>query len=80
MFCPKCRGEYRPGFLKCADCGRKLAARLPPLPPPPRPIRYEKLLSTHNPTDIAFIRSILDAAGITYFLKNENFSRGLLCV
>jgi hypothetical protein len=28
MFCPDCRGEYRPGFTRCSDCGVKLVERL----------------------------------------------------
>jgi hypothetical protein len=34
---------------------------------------YKKILSTSNPGDIAFIKSILDSAGITYFFQGENF-------
>jgi hypothetical protein len=28
-FCPNCRDEYRPGILKCADCGAPLVDELP---------------------------------------------------
>jgi hypothetical protein len=29
MFCPECRAEYRPGFIRCADCDVDLAQELP---------------------------------------------------
>ena len=32
LWCPECRGEYREGFTKCADCGVALVAVLPPQP------------------------------------------------
>ena len=35
---------------------------------------YKKVLETLNPGDIAIIKSILDAAGITYFFQEENYT------
>ena len=32
MFCPKCKAEYRDGFIKCADCMIKLISESPPEP------------------------------------------------
>ncbi len=29
LYCPRCRGEYRAGFSRCADCGVALVERLP---------------------------------------------------
>jgi hypothetical protein len=29
LYCPRCRGEYRAGFTRCADCGVALVERLP---------------------------------------------------
>jgi hypothetical protein len=29
MFCPECRAEYRPGFIRCADCDVDLVQELP---------------------------------------------------
>jgi hypothetical protein len=34
-------------------------------------IDYEKVLETHNTSDIAFIKSILSAYEITYFIQGE---------
>jgi hypothetical protein len=28
MICPKCKSEYREGFVRCADCGVELVADL----------------------------------------------------
>ncbi|MDD5455128.1 MAG: DUF2007 domain-containing protein [Candidatus Ratteibacteria bacterium] len=36
-------------------------------------IDYTAVLSTCNPGDIAFIKSILNAESITYFFQGENF-------
>ena len=35
-------------------------------------IDYEQVLETHNAGDIAFLKSILDASGITYFIQGEH--------
>jgi hypothetical protein len=37
-------------------------------------IAYERVLETHNPGDIAFLRSLLDASGIAYFIQGEHVS------
>jgi hypothetical protein len=29
MFCPQCKAEYRPGFVRCADCDVELVDCLP---------------------------------------------------
>jgi len=29
MFCPQCKAEYRPGFVRCADCDVELVDYLP---------------------------------------------------
>lgn len=30
MYCPKCRSEFREGFVECADCLVALVENLPP--------------------------------------------------
>jgi hypothetical protein len=72
MFCPKCRTEYREGFSICADCNVDLVTALLP-EPKPEYIEYEEIMATYNPADVAVIKSILDAEGITYFFHGENF-------
>jgi hypothetical protein len=77
MFCPICRVEYGQGFTKCSDCGVELVATLPPEPPKAKPafVDYKEVLTTFNPADIAFIKSILDEENITYFFQGENYLR-----
>ncbi len=72
MFCPKCRTEYREGFNTCADCNIELVGELTP-EPEMEFVDYEEVLATYNPADIAFMKSLLDAEGITYFFKGEHF-------
>jgi len=35
-------------------------------------IEYVQILETHNAGDRVFLKSILDAEGITYFIQGEN--------
>ena len=75
MFCPRCRAEYSEGFINCSDCHAPLVPELGP-EPDDRPVyvEYEEVLSTHNPFDIAMIKSLLDAEEIRYFFQGEQFS------
>ena len=78
MFCPICKAEYRQGFTRCNDCDVDLVETLPPEPSESTPefvdyAEYKEVLTTFNPMDIAFIKSILDAEGITYFVQGEHF-------
>jgi hypothetical protein len=45
------------------------------LPPEREPefVDFDEVLTTYNPADIAFIKSMLDAEGVTYFFKGEHF-------
>ena len=70
MFCPQCKSEYRDGFLKCADCGVDLVGALPPEPADnPDDEEFVEVFSTYQQGDIAFIKSVLDGEGITYFFQ-----------
>ena len=71
MFCPICKYEYRPGFIKCKDCNVQLVNELPP---ESETVEYEELLSTYNPSDISLLKSLLDPEGIIYFFQGEQFS------
>ena len=73
MFCPECKDDYGDeGHTKCLDCGVDLAPELPP-DPKPEYFKFERVLSTYNPADVAIIRSILDGEGIAYYFHGENF-------
>lgn len=73
MFCPVCRSEYRQGFTICNDCGVELVDEIPP-EQGKEFIEYEEVLSTFNPGDIAFIKSVLDSEEITYYFHGEHFN------
>jgi hypothetical protein len=45
LYCPRCRGEYRAGFSRCADCGVALVERLPAT-------RRRRTLAAHDPDDV----------------------------
>jgi hypothetical protein len=72
MFCPECKAEFIEGIKKCPDCNVDLVEELPP-EPKPQFVDYSEILATYNPADIAFLKSVLDSEGITYFFKGENF-------
>jgi hypothetical protein len=73
MFCPKCKSEYREGFYKCADCGIDLIGALPPEPADNfGGEEFVEVFSTYSQGDIAFIKSVLDGEGITYFFQGES--------
>jgi hypothetical protein len=73
MFCPKCKSEYREGFYKCADCGEYLISA-PPLEPADDfgDVEFVEVFSTYSQGDIAFLKSVLDGEGITYFFQGES--------
>lgn len=73
MFCPKCKTEYREGFYKCADCGADLVAEQPPeLLEETGYVDLVEVYSTYQQDDIAFIKSVLDGEGITYYFEGES--------
>ena len=73
MFCPKCKSEYREGFYKCADCGADLVAEQPPeLVEEISYVDLVEIYSTYQQSDIAFIKSVFDGEGITYYFEGES--------
>ena len=72
MFCPECKSEFIEGITKCPVCDIKLIDELPP-EPEPEFVDYKEILATYNPTDVAFLKSLLDSEGISYFFKGERF-------
>ncbi|HEX4962885.1 MAG TPA: DUF2007 domain-containing protein [Thermoanaerobaculia bacterium] len=74
MFCPECQGEYREGFVKCADCGVPLVEKLPE----PEQEKDEfpdatlvTLLQTADPNELAFAEAVLTDAEIPFVKKGE---------
>ncbi len=73
MFCPRCKSEYREGILKCANCGVDLIGVKPPEPADDfGDEEFVEVFSTYQQGDIAFIKSVLDGEGITYFFQGES--------
>ena len=74
MFCPECRAEYIDGIIFCSVCNIRLVEKLPEAEPPlTNFVDYEEVLSTYNPADIAFLKSLLEGEGIQHFFKGEHF-------
>ncbi len=76
MYCPICKVEYRPGFTVCSDCNVQLGSELPddhPEDEANEQLTMVDLYSPSNEGELALIKSILDAEGINYFVKNDNF-------
>jgi hypothetical protein len=73
MFCPQCKSEYEKGFYKCADCGVDLVGALPSESADDfNGEEFVEVFSTYQQGDIAFIKSVLDSEGITYFFQGES--------
>jgi hypothetical protein len=76
MFCPKCKSEYKQGIYRCADCQIELVKKLPEEEsaetPDLEPVTaWVLVLETQNHADIAFIKSLLEEAGIRYYFQGE---------
>lgn len=76
MFCPKCRSEYREGFVTCADCGATLVSELPPEDEPPK-TEYVSVYSTTLPVEIAVLESALRSEGLDFYFDIANNPRAL---
>jgi hypothetical protein len=70
MFCPNCGDEYQRGFERCARCDAALVENLPVALEPP-PLKIVTVLAAGDDTKIEMARSLLDAAGIGYWVKGE---------
>lgn len=70
MFCPECRGEYRVGFLECADCGVPLVEELPKLVQVPDR-KLVTVMQTGDINEVAFAESVLREANIPFAKEGE---------
>jgi hypothetical protein len=68
MFCPKCKAEFKPGISHCPECDVDLVETLPP----EERVDFVKVFESSDPGLTAIIKSILDGAGIKYFVTGEN--------
>ncbi len=79
MFCPQCKTEYRPGFLRCADCGSELVDALPKESEEVEERQGDNaklvpILETMDQSDVVSIRMLLDSEGVEYFLQGDALS------
>jgi hypothetical protein len=78
MYCPKCKAEYREGFIKCSDCSLLLVDKLPPETEEPEGIPeyvdLKEIMTSFDQFEIAVVKSILDDHKISCLVQGENFS------
>ncbi len=70
MFCPICKSEYREGFTLCDECTVKLVDELPEEKISQKENLIEIAASLQK-SDVAIIKSILDAENIDYIFLHE---------
>jgi hypothetical protein len=70
MFCPRCKSEYRLGFIRCSDCNAELVDHLPPEDqspvdsPNPSLADFVVVTTAHDSIEEGQICSFLQANGI----------------
>jgi hypothetical protein len=72
MYCPKCRAEYREGFLECTDCDVDLVEKLERIPRMPR---FVKMATIFREGNIAVIKASFDKTEIEYYFEGEQSHR-----
>ena len=73
MFCPECDSEYIDGIAECKDCGIPLVEVMPErVDAEAINIELVTIFKSGDPAIIPIVKSLLDDAGIEYFLKNEH--------
>ena len=79
MFCPDCGAEYRPEFTECAECGVSLVNALPAEERPDPDSKTVPVFRTSDAMLLPIVKSLLESAGIEYFVQGEE-ALGLLPV
>ena len=87
MFCPKCKAEYRIGFIRCSDCDVELVDYLPVETPVPKEVsrgfesdRFEaepKLVvvrTYQSGLDADLAKTVLEAAGIQSMIRGDDIA------
>src|SRR5207245_6125633 len=88
MFCPKCKAEYRVGFIRCSDCDVELVDDVPVETPVPKEVsrdfesdRFEaepKLVvvrTYQSGLDADLAKTVLEAAGIESMIGSNDTGR-----
>lgn len=78
MFCPICKSEYVEGISVCKECDVPLVDKLPGEEQTEnetqeinKDLKFEEVFVTANQNEIVFIKSLLDEAGIEYYLSGD---------
>jgi hypothetical protein len=72
MFCPNCRTGYREGISECADCHVQLIDKQPP-EPKAEYVDLVEVMTTSDPGQIGFVKSLFEGNGIKYVAQGEHF-------
>ena len=89
MFCPQCKAEYRPGFVRCSDCHADLVDHLPVEERPgaakagrsfeadPFVLEGELVVirTYQSGLDADLAKSVLEAAGIESMIRGNDTAR-----
>ncbi len=78
MFCPSCGAEYKPEVSECATCEVPLVAERRAEPEHPD-VKLVEVFRTTNAAVLPVVKSLIDSAGIEYFVQGEE-ALGLLPV
>jgi hypothetical protein len=71
MFCPKCGGEFVDGITRCEECKVDLTREAPARETIDVEDELVPVLRTGDPLVVALAKSLLDGAGIDFFVKGE---------
>lgn len=69
MFCPDCGAEYRPEIVECAECHVPLVPALPEGVAPDPDAKLVPVFRTTDPMELPLVTSLLDSAGIQYYVQ-----------
>ena len=79
MFCPRCKAEYRSGFVKCSDCDIALVDELPENRRSDKKARAELydvelvVVRTYSTVvDAELAKSALESVGIDSMVRSDN--------
>jgi len=68
MFCPKCKAEYKEGITHCPECDVELVQEFSE----EDFVNFVKVFESTEPNLTVIIKSVLEDAGIKYFVPGEN--------
>lgn len=72
MFCPRCKNEYAKDIKICPNCGTLLKETLAQEDTEPQFVELVTIFETRDRALISFIKSVLEEAGIKYFVNGES--------